>query len=293
MANFQDYLKNRSSVFDTMTASIKKEVNGEKTYGDDRIWKPKMGQDGTGYAVVRFLPGTDSNKTPWVKIFDHAFQGPSGKWYIENSLTTIGQKDPISEYNSKLWNSGIESNKDVARKQKRRTSYYANVLVIKDPSDPASEGKVKIFKFGQKIFEKIMTALQPEFADDAALNPFDLFEGANFRIKLKTVAGYWNYDASDFERPSPLSEDESKLESIFNAQHDIHDLVSPDKFKTYDELTEKMNSVLNDGSTSYDAPVQKAAPQAVAKPAPAAVTAATSSSEDDDLESYFKSLAND
>jgi len=293
MANFQDYLKNRSSVFDTMTASIKKEVNGEKTYGDDRIWKPKMGQDGTGYAVVRFLPGTDSNKTPWVKIFDHAFQGPSGKWYIENSLTTIGQKDPISEYNSKLWNSGIESNKDVARKQKRRTSYYANVLVIKDPSDPASEGKVKIFKFGQKIFEKIMTALQPEFADDAALNPFDLFEGANFRIKLKTVAGYWNYDASDFERPSPLSEDESKLESIFNAQHDIHDLVSPDKFKTYDELTEKMNSVLNDGSTSYDAPVQKAAPQAVAKPAPAAVTAATSSSDDEDLESYFKSLAND
>ena len=146
MANFQDYLKNRSSVFDTMTASIKKEVNGEKTYGDDRIWKPKMGQDGTGYAVVRFLPGTDSNKTPWVKIFDHAFQGPSGKWYIENSLTTIGQKDPVSEYNSKLWNSGIESNKDVARKQKRRTSYYANVLVIKDPSDPASEGKVKIFK---------------------------------------------------------------------------------------------------------------------------------------------------
>lgn len=296
MSNFASYLKNRSAVFETMTETIKKDLNGgEKSYGDDRIWKPKMGQDGTGYAVVRFLPGLDTNKTPWVKIFDHAFQGPTGKWYIENSLTTIGQKDPVSEYNSKLWNSGLESNKEVARKQKRRTSYYANVLVIKDPSDPASEGKVKIFKFGQKIFDKIMTALQPEFADDTPLNPFDLIEGANFRIKLKTVAGYWNYDASDFERISPLSEDEAKLESIFNAQHDIHDLIAADKFKTYEELSAKLHDIVDSADTfsaNTQAPV-KAEPVAAQRPAPIAVTAetSTSSTDDDDLESYFKSLA--
>jgi hypothetical protein len=295
MSNFAAYLQSRQSAFETMAQSLKKDVTTDVRQGDDRQWKPKMGTDGTGYAVIRFLPGLNANKTPWIKMYDHAFQGPAGKWYIENSLTTIGQKDPVSEYNTKLWNSGIESNKDVVRKQKRRTSYYANVLVLKDPSDPTSEGKVKIYKFGQKIFDKLMGALQPEFAGDEPLNPFDIIDGANFRIKLKTVAGYWNYDSSEFERPSPLSEDESKLESIFNAQHDIHDLISADKFKSYDELADKLKMVLEGGesSTGFSAPAQAAAPKAVAAPAPIAKTAATSSTavEDDDLESYFKSLA--
>lgn len=297
MSNFADYLKNRQSSFETMTQTLKQEVNGEKKQNgaDERIWKPKMGQDGTGYAVVRFLPGVDSNKTPWIKMYDHAFQGPSGKWYIENSLTTIGQKDPVSEYNSKLWNSGLESNKDVARKQKRRTSYMANVLVLKDPSDPSSEGKVKIFRFGQKIFDKVMTALQPEFEGDTPLNPFDMFEGANFRIKIKMVGGYWNYDSSDFERPSPLSEDESKLESIFNAQHDVHEFIDPSKFKSYDELSEKLHMVLDEVTSPVSTPVipvAKAAPVAAPVPAAAKVTAETSTTDDDeDIEAYFKSLA--
>lgn len=297
MSNFADYLKNRQSSFETMTQTLKQEVSGEKKQNgtDERIWKPKMGQDGTGYAVVRFLPGVDSNKTPWIKMYDHAFQGPSGKWYIENSLTTIGQKDPVSEYNSKLWNSGLESNKDVARKQKRRTSYMANVLVLKDPSDPSSEGKVKIFRFGQKIFDKVMTALQPEFEGDTPLNPFDMFEGANFRIKIKMVGGYWNYDSSDFERPSPLSEDESKLESIFNAQHDVHEFIDPSKFKSYDELSEKLHMVLDEVTSPVSTPVipvAKAAPVAAPVPAAAKVTAETSTTDDDeDIEAYFKSLA--
>jgi hypothetical protein len=300
MSNFAEYLKNRQTSFETMAQSIKKDNTTDARQGDDRLWKPKMGQDGTGYAVIRFLPGTDSNKTPWVKVYDHAFQGATGKWYIENSLTTLGQKDPVSEYNSKLWNSGIESDKDIARKQKRRTSYMANVLVLKDPTDPSSEGKVKIYKFGQKIFDKIMGALQPEFEGDQPLNPFDIIDGANFRIKLKTVAGYWNYDSSDFERPSPLSQDESKLEAIFNAQHDIHDFVAPDKFKSYDELAKKLRDVLaldgaiqvSSGGDITPAPRQQAAPAPAAK-APTAVTTSTAVTDDDDLESYFKSLANE
>lgn len=304
--SFSDYLANRQQAFDNITSSIQKEATqgSRNSNDDDRIWKAKLGKDGTGYAVVRFLPGKDLNKTPWVRIYDHGFQGPTGKWYIEKSLTTIGQQDPVSEYNSKLWNSGIEANKDTARKQKRRTSYYANVLVIKDPENPQNEGQVKIFRFGQKIFDMIMGAMQPEFADEDAINPFDLIEGSNFRIKMKTVSGYPNYDSSTFEATSPLSEDESKMEAVFNAQHDVHAMIAPSEFKSFEELQTKLNMVLGlDGSAP-------AVEQAPAAPAPAAIpTAETSqtaeefgavfdaeqknaSSEEDDLESYFKSLAN-
>lgn len=298
MSNFQDYLKNRQSAFTMMTDSLKKDLNPETRRGeDDRMWKPQMGQDGTGYAVVRFLPGTDPNKTPWIKVYDHAFQGPTGKWYIENSLTTIGQKDPVSEYNTKLWNSGLEANKEIARKQKRRTSYMANVFVIKDPTNPAAEGKVKIFKFGQKIFDKVMAALQPEFEGDDPLNPFDLIEGANFRIKLKMVGGYWNYDASEFERSSPLSQDDSKLESIFNAQFNIHDFIAPEKFKSYEELSTKLSEVLGSSSPAENqtAVEQKGlVPAKAAAPVKQLVTAETSTdSGDEDLEQYFKSLASE
>ena len=301
--SFSDYLKNRESAFQTVTESLKKDVQSDVRQGDDNVWKPQMGTDGTGYAVVRFLPGKDINKTPWIKLFSHGFQGPTGKWFIENSLTTLGQKDPVSEYNSVLWNNGTEAGKEQARKQKRRTNYYANVLVLKDPLDPSSEGKVKIFRFGQKIFDKVMNALQPEFADETPLNPFDLIEGANFRIKIKTVAGYWNYDASEFEKPSPLSEDETRLEQVFNAQHDVHALIAPDQFKSYDELKDHLYTVLE--LTGGSAPTQRE--PAERQPLPTAETSnseadfsevfkettteTSSTNEDDDLEDYFKSLA--
>lgn len=300
--SFQDYLKNRTDAFATMTESLKKEINTENRTGDDdRIWKPQMGKDNTGYAVIRFLPGKDVNKTPWVRVYSHGFQGPTGKWYIEKSLTTIGQQDPVSEYNSKLWNSGVESNKDVARKQKRRTSYYANVLVVKDPANPSAEGKVMIYQFGQKIFDKIMASMQPEFADEEAVNPFDLIEGANFRIKIKIVSGYWNYDSSEFEKPSALSEDENKLESVFNAQHEVHEFVNPSTFKSYDELNAKLMSVIGMGIEEQETSRQVSIPTAETsntKEEFSAVfekpTSATSSStDDDDLEDYFKSLAAD
>ena len=305
MSSFSDYLKNRESAMENIVSSIKKEISNESRGDDDRIWKPKMGTDNTGYAVVRFLPGTDPSKTPFVKMYDHGFTGPSGRWYIENSLTTIGQKDPVSEYNSRLWNNGTEAGKEQARKQKRRTSYYANVLVIKDPANPQNEGKVKLYKFGQKIFDKVMGAMQPEFADEEPLNPFDLFEGANFRIKIKMVAGYWNYDASDFERPSPLSEDESKMEQVFNAQHDVHELIATDKFKSYEELQQKLNDVLGEGPTQQERTVERQVEatetksefddyfKADSKPTSEGSTSSASSDDDEDLESYFKSLAAD
>jgi len=299
--SFQDYLKNRQDAFATMTDSLKKEVNTENRPGDDdRIWKPKMGKDNTGYAVVRFLPGNDINKTPWVRVYSHGFQGPTGKWYIEKSRTTLGEQDPVSEYNSKLWNSGIESNKEVARKQKRRTSYYANVLVVKDPANPMNEGKVMIYQFGQKIFDKIMASMQPEFADEEAVNPFDLIEGANFRIKIKIVSGYWNYDSSEFERPAPLSEDESKLESVFNAQHDVHEMIDPSSFKSYEELNTKLMGVIgNVEEANTMSPVSVPTAETTdtheefsavfEKPS----TESKATTDDDDLEDYFKSLAAD
>ena len=290
--SFNDYLKNRQNALQQMTESLKQSTQTEFKKEDDRMWKPQMGQDGTGYAVIRFLPGSDTNKTPWVKVFDHGFQGPTGKWYIENSLTTLGQKDPVSEHNTRLWNSGVESNKDIVRKQKRRTSYYANVFVIKDPANPAAEGKVKIFKFGQKIFEKLMGALNPEFAGDDPLNPFDIIDGANFRIKLRMVAGYWNYDASEFERPSPLAKEDDKLEAIFNAQHDVHELISPDKFKSYEELSAKLQEVLGTQGAAVSASVEPVqAPKALKVEKVVATAATTKVSEDDDLEAYFKNLS--
>ena len=295
--SFSDYLKNRENAMSTMVDSLKKDTF-QDSKDDDNIWKPKMGSDNTGYAVVRFLPGKDVTKTPWIKIFDHGFQGPTGKWYIENSLTTIGQKDPVGEYNSRLWNNGTEAGKEQARKQKRRTSYYANVLVIKDPNNPENEGKVKVFKFGQKIFEKVMAGMQPEFADEEPVNPFDLFEGANFRIKIKMVAGYWNYDSSDFEKPGPLSEDEAKLEAIYEAQHDIYDMIAPDKFKSYEELEQKLKTVLGEGPTVQERQVERdvARVESVDEDLAAAFeekvpTASSTSDDDDDLEEYFKNLA--
>lgn len=303
--SFDDYLKNRNSQFEKLAQSLNQNSE-KKSYDDDRIWKARMGKDGTGYAVVRFLPGTDPSKTPWVTIYDHGFQGPTGKWYIENSLTTIGQQDPVSEYNSKLWNSGIEANKELARKQKRRTAYYANVLVLSDPDNPSNEGKVKIFKFGQKIFEKIMSAMQPEFADEDPVNPFDLIEGANFRIKIKMVGGYWNYDSSSFEKQAPLSDNEEKMRAIFEAQHDVYDLIADDKFKSYDELKQKLEMTLGESYQS-DRAIETTEREVSVPTAETSQTetefasvfesketeATTSGKDDDDLEDYFKSLAAD
>jgi len=211
---------------------------------DERLWKPEMDKSGNGYAVIRFLPAPEGEEIPWAKIWSHAFQDKGG-WYIENSLTTLNQKDPVGELNRELWNSGRDSDKEIARKQKRKLSYYSNIYVVEDPLHPENEGKVFLYKFGKKIFDKLTEAMQPAFADEKPINPFDMWEGANFKLKIRKVEGYWNYDKSDFAAPSILggfSDDE--LEAIWKQEYSLTEFTDPRNFKTYDELQNRLNMVL-------------------------------------------------
>jgi hypothetical protein len=246
-----DKLKKQSklgSLTEKLVQQVEK-LNSGSNSTDDRYWKPEMGKDGVGSAVIRFLPAPDGEDLPWVKMFAHGFQGPGG-WYIENSLTTIGQKDPCSEHNRTLWNSGNEKDKDTVRKQKRKLSYFSNIYVVRDPANPQNEGKVFLFKFGKKIFDKILNAMQPEFEDEEPINPFDFWTGANFKLKIRKVEGYWNYDKSEFDAPSPLLDDDDALEAIWKKEYSLSALLAPDQFKSYEELEKRLNNVLGIGKVS-------------------------------------------
>ena len=236
----------KQSKLGSLTSKLVKEVEKMNTPsgGDDRLWKPEMDKSGNGYAVVRFLPAPQGEDLPWVKLYKHAFQGPGG-WYIENSLTTLGQKDPVSEYNTTLWNNGTDAGKEEARKQKRKLEYYSNIYVVKDPANPQNEGRVMLYKYGKKIFDKIMAAMQPKFEDEEPINPFDFCQGADFKIKIKKVAGYWNYDSSEFARQAPLLDgDDDALEALWKTEHSLAELVAADKFKDYDALKKRLDYVL-------------------------------------------------
>ncbi len=248
--SFSD-LKKQSSL-GSLTQKLVKEMEKMNTSSggsDERLWKPEMDKTGNGYAVIRFLPAPEGEDLPWVKMYSHGFQGPGG-WYIENSLTTIGQKDPVSEYNRELWNSGNEKDKEVVRKQKRKLSYYSNIYVLKDPANPGNEGKVFLFKYGKKIFDKIMAAMQPEFEDETPINPFDFWQGANFKLKIRKVDGYWNYDKSEFDRPGPLLEDDDAMEAIWKKEYSLNELIAPSEFKTYEELEKRLKYVLGQKTSS-------------------------------------------
>jgi len=275
-------------------STTKKESN---SYGDDRFWKPTRDKAGNGYAVVRFLPCTEGEDLPWVRYWDHGFKGPNGLWYIENSLTSIGQPDPVSEMNSVLWNSGREEDKTIARDRKRRLHYVSNVLVISDPSNPENEGKVFLYKFGKKIFDKIMEAMQPAFEDETPCNPYDFWEGADFKIKIRKVEGWVNYDKSEFASPSSLHDgDESRLEDVYGKLYPLQDFLKPENYKSYDELKTKLNRVLGVDAGHVSAPepvvsdVMEAPTMQTAEAAPAVES---SSNGDDDTLSYFAKLAND
>ena len=288
-------LKKQSSL-GSLTAKLVKEV--EKTNkgggsGDDRLWKPEVDKAGNGYAVVRFLPAPDGEDLPWAKLYSHAFQGPGG-WYIENSLTTNGAKDPVSEYNSELWNTGIDSDKEIARKQKRKLSYYSNIYVVKDPSNPENEGKVFLYKYGKKIFDKVMSAMQPEFEDEEPINPFDFWAGADFKIKIKKVAGYWNYDSSEFARPGALLDDDDAMEAIWKKEYSLTEITAGDQFKSYDELKKRLDYVLGNKSqpkVDYET-VEEESVGGFNDPDinPPAKQMTAQESEDDAL-SYFQKLA--
>ena len=305
-------LKKQSSL-GNLTAKLVKEVEKQNNTGggaDERLWKPEMDKTGNGYAVIRFLPAPDGEDLPWVKLFSHAFQGPGG-WYIENSVTTIGGKDPVGELNRELWNSGHDADKETVRKQKRKLSFYANIYVVKDPANPQNEGGVFLYRFGKKIFDKIMEAMQPEFEDETPINPFDFWQGANFKLKLKKVAGYWNYDSSEFASPGPLLDDDEALESIWKKQYSLAELVAPDKFKSYDDLKKRLDAVLGKSNrrpveeeTEYDNyatteqkrvseedVLRKLESSAKAAKAVEAPAVDDSGSDDDDPMSYFAKLA--
>ena len=275
------------SLTSKLTTEIEK-MNSKGTSGaDDRLWKLEVDKAGNGYAVIRFLPAPDGEELPWAKVWSHAFQGPGG-WYIENSLTTLGGKDPVSEYNRLLWNSGNDADKDLARKQKRKLTYISNIYVVKDPTNPENEGKVFLYKFGKKIFDKLTAAMQPEFEDEEAIDPFDFWKGANFKLKAKNVAGYRNYDSSEFSATSALLDDDDALEAIWKKQYSLEEFTAADQFKSYGDLEKRLNAVLNTSRPPVAAEVATEEEEIVTAP-PEPVTAGAST--DDDALSYFQRLA--
>jgi len=300
--------KNRQAGISSLLAQAQKAAGngGDKKSGeDDRFWQPQVDKAGNGYAVIRFLPAAQGEELPWVRYWDHGFKGPTGRWYIENSLTTLGQKDPVSDLNSKLWNTGREEDKELVRARKRRLHYVANILIISDPANPANDGQVKLFKFGKKIFDKILDVMQPAFQDEKPVNPFDFWEGADFKLKIRNVEGYRNYDKSEFASPAPLfNGDEKALEQCYSQLHSLKEFLDPKNFKSYAELERKLKEVLGeqgmvlttaesvDLDTKVEAPAFKAAPAAqprAAAPLPKAESAAAD--DDEDTLSYFAKLA--
>ena len=301
MSYFQELKRNRDQISKLVQAA--EAVGGsteKKSYVDEREWKPTVDKAGNGYAVLRFLPAGEGSELPWERYWDHGFKGPTGLWYIENSLTSIGQPDPVGELNSRLWNSGHEEDKETARKQKRRLHYVVNALVVEDPSAPDNVGRVVLYKFGKKIFDKIMDVMQPTFADEKPVNPFDFWDGADFKLKIRQVEGYRNYDKSEFASQSPLhGGDEAKLESVYNQMHSLTEFTDPKNYKTYDELKTKLARVLGE-EMSMGAPTMAQESQMnVPAPAPEYRVAEPVTAEEvklddtDDTMSYFAKLAND
>ena len=291
-----DQLKTSSSGFDKLTKALEENLNPEDSkksnkYQDERLWKPELDKTGNGYAVLRFLPATSGEDMPWVRLWSHAFQGPGG-WYIENSLTTLGHKDPVSEENTRLWNTGVESDKGIARNRKRKLSYYANVYVVSDPTHPENEGQIKLFKFGKKIFDKITEAMQPAFEDETPINPFDFWKGANFKLKIRKVDGFWNYDKSEFEGISAIADNDDNIKAIWEKQYPLKPFLETSNFKSYEELKEKLNRVIT-GTKSTDTVENVDLPSTSTGTVKSQDSApiASATSESDDTLDYFSKLA--
>ena len=300
-------LKKKSGTFAKLTQEIEKLSKPQGQGGpDERLWKPEVDKSGNGYAVIRFLPEPEGEDLPWAQVWSHAFQGPGG-WYIENSLTTLNQKDPVGELNRTLWNSGLDADKDTARKQKRKLSYYSNIFVVKDQLHPENEGKTFLYKYGKKIHDKIASAMQPQFEDETPINPFDLWKGANFKIKIQTIGGYWNYDKSEFDVPSTLGDfDDEKLEKIWKSQYSLKEFTDLKNFKSYEQLSARLNLVLNKSTkatvqsneedeelVAFDSPVVKAAPTPTKTSGFGAKIEEIEESGDSPDLSYFAALANE
>ena len=286
----------KSNSLDKLLGAVQAE-NAPKRRSPIRMtafWKPAVDKRVMAMPLFVSFQQLKVKTMPWAKVWNHAFQGPTGQWYIENSLTTIGQNDPVSEMNSAYWNSGVESDKEIARRQKRKLQYFANILVVEDPANPQNEGKVMLYRFGKKIFDKCMEAMQPAFEDETPVNPFDFWEGANFKLKIRKVDGYWNYDKSEFAAPSAVFDDDEQIEEVWKKQYPLSEFTGASNFKSYEELKTRMNTVLA-GTTTVgtaaaameDAPWVE--PKVDTKPAPAP----TVDKDDEDTMSYFEKLANE
>jgi len=291
--SFADLKRKSQSNFEFLQKELEK--SSTSNGADDRLWKPELDASGNGYAVIRFLPAPDGETVPWAKLYTHAFKGPGG-WLIDNCPTTLGDKCPVCAENTKLWGSGHESDKTTARDRKRKLSYYSNIYVVTDPKNPSNEGKAFLFKYGKKIHDKILAAMQPEFQDETPVNIFDFWEGANFKIKIKTIGGYWNYDASEFVAPAALSSDDDKMETLWKNSYSLEAFTSPEMFKSYNDLQTRMDGVLNSSPATLQTQYEE-------DESPAEVTLSTRkyestssssvSDDNDDALSYFAALAND
>jgi len=295
--SFAELQKARKKALEKLQGEAEKISAGGKSFGDDRLWKPTIDKAGNGYAVIRLLPSPDVDETPWTRYWDHGFQGPTGKWYIERSLTSIGQDDPVSVSNSALWATGREEDKDTVRKRKRRLHYVSNILVVSDPANPSNDGKVFLFQYGKKIFDKIVDVMQPEFADEKPINPFDLWEGVNFKLKIRNVEGYRNYDKSEFDKtPTPASKDETRLKEIYDSLYSLKEFTDPKNYKSYAELEAKMIAVL--GPEARKTTTRQAVDLDDEEPAPRPqreeASKATEPDADDDIDlAYFTRIAQD
>jgi hypothetical protein len=300
--NFSELRKKRGN-FEDLLKQVEKVTKPNEYKADERFWQPTVDKAGNGYAVIRLLPPPKGEDIAWTQIWSHGFQGPTGKWYIENSLTTLGQDDPVSAMNSELWNSGVESDKEIARKQKRKLNYISNIYVIKDPGNPDNEGKVFLWKYGKKIFDKISEAVNPEFADQEAINVFDFWDGAEMRLRIRKHEGYRNFDKTDFGPSKPLFDDDDKIEEVWNQQHSLTELVDPKHFKSYEELEKRLKYVL--GKTAGTRPatdirdemedhdVAEASEPRSAAPKASKAAPSSFDDDDDDLSSYFSGLVED
>jgi hypothetical protein len=291
-------LKKKSSL-GSLTSKLLNEVEKMNSSGggsDERIWKPEVDKAGNGFAVIRFLPAPEGEELPWAKVYNHAFQGTGG-WLIDNCLTTINQSCPVCEANRELWNTGSKSNQEIVRQRKRKLSYYSNIYVVSDKAHPENEGKVFLFKYGKKIFDKISAAMQPEFDDETPIDPFDFWQGANFKVKITKKDGYWNYDKSEFDSPATLGDfDDDVLEAIWKKAHSLEEFVKPEAFKSYEQLDGRLKAVLGKKPVKQDESYadeddNRGSVEEELVTAKTSSKPSSSYDEDDDTLSYFQRLA--
>ena len=293
--SFANLKRNRNNIADLVAAANPETKSDKSSYVDDRKWKPTVDKAGNGYAVVRFLPGKDG-EVPFVRYWDHGFKSPTGQWYIEKSLTSIGQQDPVSEMNSELWATETDDNRALVRERKRRLHYVTNIYVESDPSNPQNEGKVFLYEFGKKIFDKIMDQMQPQFQDETPVDPFDFWEGASFKLKIRNVEGYRNYDKSEFAGQSALlGGDDEALEGVYNQMYDLNEFTDPSNYKTYDELKSRLQMVLGERplTTPQRVELEQVSEPAPMRSAPAPEPRAAATDDDEDTMSFFAKLANE